>query len=81
MALRECCDVYGSANGVKRFRIHIEKQVDVVEGCRLGDGVTYVTLIDETKSFCPRAKERFLKGIGRLTSPPAPREKATEATS
>jgi len=75
MALRECCDVYGTANKVKRYRIQIERQCIPEEGDEATD--VWETRFDEKKTFCPRAYERLLKGIDRLTSPPLPRERAS----
>ncbi len=73
MALKPCCDVYGTAAGVKKYRIHIEEYAGTDTG-------TSFTLIDEKPDFGPRGKQRLLDGIRRLMSPPTPRTKAEETS-
>lgn len=68
MALRECCDVYGTANGVRKYRI-IVNELSEEKG---GEASVVITTM---KALCPRGKARLLKGVERLTSPPTPREK------
>ena len=61
MALRECCDAFGTANGVKLFRITVE---EIDKRCGTGTEV----------ALSPRGKARLDNFLVRGITPPNPKK-------
>ncbi len=72
MALRPCCDVFGTATGVKKHRITIE-----VETSKAGEWETVTTAEPD---YCPRGVERAIGLLGRAVRPPCVRKKTSDSS-
>lgn len=75
MATAKVCDVFGTAKGVKVYRVTIH-----VTDCDVDDSPE--ELVDEwCKELCPRGYERLLAKIGSGLIPPTKRTKKNATNS
>jgi len=72
MALRPCCNVFGTAKGVKKHRLTIEVETDKAD---VWDIVSV-----RTADYCPRGLERAIGLLHRAVQPPCVRKKTSDSS-
>ena len=71
MALRQCCDVFGTATGVKKYRICIEVEVKPSIWERVSGVEAW---------YCPRGFNRAVRFLDRALHPPCVRKETSDSS-